>query len=177
MYPSSLTLDSLAHLDCAALDALFAEAEPVALSALQGDPKGRALAVPGWDRGWRASLVRTLHGVSFLPWEGKSFGVKPGAAEGVGTNRLRVLGRRAAFDFKTYETASRVDGRPALAIDYDVASNPKLARAIYDELRSVREGLYLGRGMRRGHKGDVELVVWFALDANDPNPKVKWSGY
>lgn len=174
---ASLSLDVLARLSSAELEAMFASAAPFPLDALNGDPRGRALAVPGFDRGLLGAIVRTVHGSALLPWEGKTFAVRPGANEGVGINRVRFFTRHARFPFKVYETQSLIDGRPCNAIDYDVPESPALARPIYDELRAIDDGLFLGRGMRRVPGGKPRLLVWFALDARTPDRRVPWDGY
>jgi hypothetical protein len=171
------TFDELARLDCAQLETLFASGQGFPVASLHGDPAGRALAVPGLDKGLGAWVVRAVHGSRWQPWEGKSFGAACSATEHRGTNRIRWLRRHARFDFKTYETASVIDGAPCVAIDYDVPSNAKLARPIYDELRLIADQLYLGRGMRRTKSGKAKLVVWFALDDKHPNARVDWDGY
>jgi hypothetical protein len=172
------TFSELSRLDCAQLEALFASGKGFPLASLHGDPAGRALAVPGMDKGILGFIVRAVHGSWWQPWEGKSFGSARAPNEHAGMNRIRWLGlfRQARFEFKTYETSSVVDGEPCVAIDYDVPTNAKLARPIYDELRLIDDQLYLGRGMRRTKSGP-KLVVWFVLDNKHPNGRVQWSGY
>jgi hypothetical protein len=165
------SLDGLALLDSPALEALFASAHPFPAEGLQGHPRGRVLAIPGGDRGLAASVLRVLHKSPLWPWEGKSF--RGGAeGQGAGINRVSMPLRIGLFPFRTYATASVVDGKPCFAIDYDVPENPRVARAIYDEVRKVDEGLYLGRGMRRRPGREPRLVLWFALDATIDDPAV-----
>jgi hypothetical protein len=180
VHPAATTpiqLDVLTRLTSAELEAMFASAASFPLDALDGDPHGRALAVPGFDRGLAGAIVRAVHGSALLPWEGKTFGVRSGASEGIGINRVRFFTRHARFPFKVYATQSVLDGRPCNAIDYDVPANSALARPIYDELRAIDEGLFLGRGMRRVQGGSPRLLVWFALDARTPDRHVAWDGY
>lgn len=162
-YPS---LDALAKLDCAGCEALFGAAEPLKLHDLAGHPRGRVLAIPRLDASLTAAALRALHASSLWPWEGKSFRSAPGESEGVGINRVRGPLRRGVFPFRTYETASVIDGKPCVAIDYEVPVNPRGAHAIYDEVRRVGTSLYLGRGMRRRPGGSPKLVLWFALDGS-----------
>jgi hypothetical protein len=157
------TLDTLAQFDATALEALFHDAKPATLHAVLGHPRGRVLAIPRRDTGRVAVALRALHASSLWPWEGKSFAAAPGATQGAGINRVRLPFRAGLFSFRTYETSSVVDGRPCLAIDYNVEHGPRAARPIYDELREVGDGVYLGRGMRRGPRGP-KLVLWFGLD-------------
>lgn len=174
---ASLSLDVLTRLSSAELEGMFASAASFPLDALNGDPRGRALAVPGFDRGLAGAIVRAVHGSALLPWEGKTFAVRPDASEGIGINRVRFFTRHARFPFKAYATQSVVDGRPCNAIDYDVPQNSALARPVYDELRALEDGLFLGRGMRRVQGRSARLLVWFALDARTPDRRVAWDGY
>lgn len=164
--PRRQSLNTLALLDSAALESLFAAAEAFPFDSLQGHPRGRVLAIPGLDRGIAGSLLRGVHASRLWPWEGKSFALRPGATEGGGINRALVPARRGMFSFRTYPAASVVDGKPCFAIDYDVPENPSLARPIYDEVRKVDDQLYLGRGMRRRPGRQPKLVLWFALDSS-----------
>lgn len=155
--------------NCAALERRFRAARWQGPVRLEGHPGGRMLAVPGFDRGAVARGLALFGGSVLNPWRGKSFKAL-GEGEGVGTNRIRVAGLRfTAFLFKTYETASVVDGQPVLAIDYDTPHTPGYARATYDELRPIAPGLFLGRGMKRRTGREPKLLVWFALDLNRPD--------
>lgn len=166
------SLAELSLLESAALETLFGAAEPLSLDSLQGHPRGRVLAIPGWDRGPVAALLRGLHASRGWPWEGKSFALRPGAAEGTGINRVFLPTHRGLFPFRTYATSSVVDGKPCFAIDYDVPENPRRARDVYDEVRKVDDQLYLGRGMRRRPGREPRLVLWFALDSSVPDRPV-----
>lgn len=165
----SAELSALIHEDCAALEQRFAAARWDGPVRLEGHPRGRMLAVPGFDRGVIAKLLAAFGGSLLNPWQGKSFKAS-GESTGLGTNRIWIAGVRfTAFTFKTYETASVVDGQPALAIDYDTPLTPGYARATYDELRPIAPGLYLGRGMKRRPGRSPKLLVWFALDLRHPD--------
>jgi hypothetical protein len=168
------SLDALTYVDSAGLERVFAEGEPFRPEALDGHPRGRVLAIPGWDHGIAANVLRRVHAASWWPWEGKSFATNPRTGEGRGINRALVPTRRALFPFRTYETSSVVDRRPCFAIDYDVPENPPRARLIYDEVRRVGGNLFLGRGMRRrpGQR-EPSLVLWFALDAGKQDVPVE----
>lgn len=163
-------LSALVREDCAALEARFSAARWDAPVRLEGHPAGRMLAVPGLDRGLVGAGLAAFGGSVLNPWRGKSFRAVS-ATEGIGTNRIRVAGVSfTAFLFKTYETASVVDGAPVLAIDYDTPNTPTYARATYDELRPIGTGLFLGRGMKRRPGRPPKLLVWFALDLENPDP-------
>jgi hypothetical protein len=170
---SRSTLDTLSLLESEALEALFSAGEPPALRELQGHPRGRVLAMPGFDSGWVAGVLRSVHASSAFPWEGKSFDAEAGAARGIGINRVRLGVRGGLFPFRTYQAVSIVDGSRCIAIDYDVPANPRVARSTYDEVRRVGDGLYLGRGMRRRAGGGAKLLLWFGLDARVQDPPVR----
>lgn len=162
-------LSTLITEDCAALEERFRAARWQGPVRLEGHPAGRMLAVPGFDRGVVAKGLSLFGGSVLNPWQGKSFEAVS-EREGVGVNRIWIAGVRfTAFLFKTYETASVVDGEPALAIDYDTPSTPAYARATYDELRPIAPGLFLGRGMKRRPGRAPKLLVWFALDLTRPD--------
>ncbi|MFT3926159.1 MAG: hypothetical protein QM778_26680 [Myxococcales bacterium] len=167
------SLEELARLDSRACDELFARAQVTPLSAISGHPRGRMLAVPGYEVPLVAGFLRGFAASGLNLWEGKSFSASPGAHEGRGFNRVRVPFRRSAFPFRTAAADSLVDGNPCLSISYDVPENPAFARATYDELRSVGPGLYLGRGMKIRAGRAPKLLVWFALDTNqqDSDPR------
>ncbi|HEX5657477.1 MAG TPA: hypothetical protein VFX59_09780 [Polyangiales bacterium] len=164
--PSVDRVEPLALLTSSELEALYLRAT-VADSdflAIAGHPRGRVLAVPGIDRALVGDFVRRFQRSALYPWEGKSFTALD-AREGRGINRFRYPVRRGWFPFRTGLDRSRVDDRPCIAIDYDVPDNPWLVRGIYDELRALGNGLYLGRGgIRRAGTKLPSLVLWFLVD-------------
>lgn len=166
------TLPGLLKMDSRQLSALFRAARWQGAVRLSGHPHGHVLAVPGADRGVLGHVVRAATRGPFNPWQGKSFRTE--GEGGSGTNRVGFGKRFGAFRFRTYETASVVDGEPALAIDYDVADNPAFARSTYDELRPVGPGLLLGRGMARRPGRDPRLLLWFALEIEREDTPVSW---
>jgi hypothetical protein len=163
------TLDALARLNTSELEAKFRDARSVAddLIALEGHPRGRVLTVPLLARlaqGRAGEWLRRYHASRFYPWEGKSFSTQD-ADTARGRNRVRYPSRRAMFPFRVSLGDSVVDGRPCIALDYDVPENPKLVRGMYGELRALSDGLYLGRSMRRRAKGMAPLLLlWFLID-------------
>ena len=67
-----LELDDLLALEPAALERLYNHARVPALDALQGDLRGRMLAVSALPPGWSAA-ARVWAGSDAFPWRGKSF--------------------------------------------------------------------------------------------------------
>ena len=154
-----LTLDQLVDLDTGALEALYRTARVPRLSSVRGDLFGRMLAVPRLGSslpGWLRAFVRS----SSFPWRGKSF-APHGEERGEGINR--VLGDRFRwYRFTTFIGRSRAGAFDALQLDYDHADNPFFIRAIEDEIRELRPGLWLGQAWLRV-RGKSRLALWFAL--------------
>jgi hypothetical protein len=160
---TTLDLDALSKMDVAALGELYAQgATPGDVKALEGNPRGRMLAVRTLDSGVAAGAIRSLAGAAFFPWGGKTFAGS--GASGAGVNRLHLFGRHHVFPFHTRVAASAIDGAPCVALDYDLPDNPGVIRKIHDEVREVSPGLFLGPAMWKRAKGQPALVLWFALD-------------
>lgn len=164
--PRSQSLDSLAALSIAELEALYRGARvSSSMSAADGELPGRMLAVRGLPGPIARPLARWAGSRSFL-WEGKTFRATSDRA-GVGHNRVvarSVLGRQNLFPFATLFGPSAIDGAPALILDYDLADNPGYIRRIHDEVREVEPGLFLGPAMWKSSDSRT-LVLYFALDA------------
>jgi hypothetical protein len=160
------SLSSLARESFTALGAMYAQAaSPTSLKELSGTPRGRMLAVRGLSSDdLLGSRLRAFAGSRSFVWDGKSFTAHSHTA-GQGINRVRVpavLGSQNLFPFHTCIGPSRVDGRPAILLDYELPENPGYIRRVHDEVRSVAPGLYLGPAMWK-HRGDVTTVLYFAL--------------
>ncbi len=171
--PVGTCLEELVRLDSAGLGLLFCIARWQGPARVDGHPRGRMLAVPGFDRGIVGRALALFAASPLNVWKGKSFQALS-ESEGSGINRLRAGLRFNAFRFKTYETVSLTDGERVLAVDYDIPQNPAYARGVVDELRPVAPGLLLGQGLKRRPDGPPRLLVWFALDLGHPDPAVTW---
>lgn len=160
---AALDLDALSTMDVAALGELYARAaRPTQVDALEGNPRGRMLAVRMLDRGVTAGAIRSFAGASFFPWGGKTFAGS--GARGTGVNRVHLFGRHQLFPFHTRIGDSAIDGAPCVVLDYDLPDNPGVIRKIHDEVREVAPGLFLGPAMWKTARGRPTLVLWFALD-------------
>src|SRR5690606_13322437 len=93
-------------------------------------------------------------------WRGKSF-TPEGEDRGAGINRV-LVDRLKLFRFTTFVGPSRAGEFDALQLDYDVPGNPRLIRAIKDELRELRPNLYLGQAYAQW-RGRPRLVLYFGL--------------
>jgi len=158
----ALDLEGLATRSVDALGALYARgAAPESVDALEGNPRGRMLAVRALDAGRAARALAGIARATWFPWGGKSFSGTGRAGRGI--NRVHLGGRHALFPFLTAVKPSVVDGAPCIALDYDLPDNPGFIRAIHDEVREVAPGLYLGPAMWKSADGHA-FVLWFALD-------------
>jgi hypothetical protein len=151
-------------MDVHALEALYRQGTVPVLQELAGTPRGRMLTLVGpLGRARPADLLRRFAASRAFPWEGKSFSMRSGGMDPVGTgiNRVKLVGDLFAFD--TFVGTSAIDGKPAVILDYDKPKNPWPIRQIHDELRQVASGLYLGPAMWKSKRGP-KLVLFFAID-------------
>ncbi len=160
--PFSGTLDDLLALDAPALEALYRGARLPRLEDVHGDLRGRMLAVVGLPAAL-VGPVRAFAGSGSFPWRGKSF-TPHGASSGEGVNRV-ISDRWKLFRFSTFVARSRAGAFDAVQLDYDRPSNPLFIRAIKDEIRELRPGLWLGQAwLQLG--GAPRLVLYFGLTSD-----------
>lgn len=152
-------LDDLLTLDRATLGRLYAGAEVPSVAEVAGDLKGRMLATTVLH-GLGARLARAWASSGRFPWRGKSF-APSAAGSGEGINRV-VLDRFRLYRFETFIGPSRAGDFAALQLDYDLPENPFFIRPIKDEMRQLREGLYLGQAYLH-RRGQDTLVLYFGL--------------
>ena|SRR5712691_3896540 len=158
----ALDLSALRRMSFKELDALYrAGKRPSALSDLDGDAVGAMLAWRSPARGPLAWLLRTFGASSAFPWEGKSFKSQSNDV-GEGINRVKLLGKRRWFPFKTRFDASFLDGAPTFVLDYSGPANPPLTRSIVDEVREVAPRLYMGPAALLV-KGRPRPILFFAV--------------
>jgi hypothetical protein len=155
-------LDDLLRADAETLRRLYVGATTAAVADLAGDLRGRMLAFVGaphvlfwWARLW----ART----SLFPWRGKSFKTNPAdPARGTGINRV-FTDRTRWFRFDTTIGRSRAGHFDAFQLDYDNPDNPFFVRAIKDEVRQLKPGLFLGQAYLKTKKREI-LVLYFGLE-------------
>jgi hypothetical protein len=156
------TLDELLRLDAETLASLYRGASVPKLEGIAGDLRGRMLAWPA-VRGRAAELLSKIAASDHFPWRGKSFNPL-GAGAGEGVNRIVSDGVKL-FKFTTSVGPSRAGAFDAVQLDYDHASNPFFIRAIKDEIRELRPGLYLGQAYLHLKDRD-HLVLFFGLTSH-----------
>ncbi|MCC6624796.1 MAG: hypothetical protein IT385_26335 [Deltaproteobacteria bacterium] len=160
---ADLDLDALLALDPAALSSLYNDAAVPRVPDLSGDLRGRMLAWQGVT-GLPARALRALAGSAAFPWRGKSF-AHEGPDAGHGKNRV-VSDRVRLFRFTTCVGPSRAGDFDAVQLDYDHRDNPRLIRAVKDEVRELRSGLWLGQAWWQWSAASrPRLVLWFGLAA------------
>jgi hypothetical protein len=160
--PFSGVLDDLLALDPPALAALYQGARVPALVDVAGALRGRMLAVCGLPAPL-AAPVRAFAASSVFPWRGKSFSPRD-SERGEGINRV-FSDRLRLFRFETFVGRSRAGGFDAVQLDYDLPSNPFFIRAIKDEIRVLRTGLWLGLAYAQV-AGAPHLVLYFGLTSD-----------
>lgn len=166
VYNARISLDSLAEMSSAELDALYrAASQPADLKGVDGKPKGRMLAVDADDQTMVMAGIRRFAAMGVFPWDGKSFSYSSGA-EGRGINRVKLLVTQMDwFPFATRIQPSAIDGKPCIYLDYEQPENPWFIGKIHDEIREVAPGIYMGPAMWKRENGPL-LILWFALDFN-----------
>jgi hypothetical protein len=148
-----VTAEALMRLGQAQLDELMAKAEPGPL------PDGAAVGIANRDPG--SSFGGFTRGFFKGLWEGKTFD----RANGTLTNRT-AFGRTGSA--RVYHGVSKVDGKPCIVFDYSKSDN-LLARHVYDEVRLVAPGLYLGIAYLR--VPTFHKWIYFALQFPQANPE------
>jgi hypothetical protein len=160
--PFSGTLDDLLALDGSALEALYQSARVPRIADVEGDLRGRMLAVVRLPSAL-SGPIRSFASSEVFPWRGKSF--QPLTADrGEGCNRVIRDGWKL-YRFETFIGPSRAGAFEALQLDYDLPSNPFFIRAIKDEIRELRPGLWLGQAWAQ-IRGTAHLVLYFGLTSD-----------
>jgi len=159
----SLTISELAEHDFEALDGLFREGHVPRFDDIEGDTHGTILChAPDGSR-----VVKLLGDLAFdsplARWCGKRFETPFSETEsGRGINRFDNRFLRERYRFETHIEPSLFDDAPCLVVAY-----PKLSplAGTRDELRSVDEGLMLGRGYYAFPWQDrARVTSFFALE-------------
>jgi hypothetical protein len=141
---------------------------PGSVRAVEGHPVGLGVALIVLSGGRIDRWLRRYSRSQRFPWHGKSFEAISDT-EGWGWNRLAIGPVLAAFPFRTYIAPSKIDGGPALAVDYDTPRNPWWQRGVLDELREVIPGVFLGIFGARIF-GGYRRLAWFAVDTTRQRP-------
>jgi hypothetical protein len=153
---ATLSLDELLAMDGGALLALYRNGSTPRLQDLDGEFRGRMLAIPGIP----VLVSQIAERFYRMIWRGKSF--RSTGATGEGMNHL-LGGRVKALHYTTVVAASRAGAFDAVHLDYDLPKNPWPVRFIKDELRALSPNLFLGQ-MYVAVGQTPKLGSWFALE-------------
>ncbi|MDM1895385.1 hypothetical protein PP299_14445 [Mycobacteroides abscessus] len=146
------------------LDNVFRTAfAPQDLTVLGASPAGRGLAIRGLDRGLAGVVLRATNGWRYAYWAGKAITSDNDGRAGTGSNIDRF--GRELVPFTLRFGPSVIDGKEALIFDYDHASNSRITRRLYNELRQISPGIFLG-SVNWQTNGRYRQLAWFALDAS-----------
>jgi hypothetical protein len=154
------SLSSLVGAHPDALRKIFGAARATDPAELGQEPRGRLLAIAP-ATSFVLALRPFLRGISehgLLPWRGKTFDHGGNSGQNV------VLGKKVVR-FHAEVGPSHLDGRPALALTYDLPAyaNPWPLRAVRDELRTVAPGIAIGPAIFM--EGSPTTLLWFGLEA------------
>jgi len=157
------TIETLHRLGTKGLMKLFRTLSAPPLREMNGEYRGHYFGADGHPVSnllWHASANWNLFSGK---WQGKSFQPVSDTA-GYGFNTMRKFGmiiRR--WPMRTGIGPSRYDGRDVYALHYRYYYSMAGIVNMQDEIRKVREALYLGVGHWRLPGGIDMASVWFAL--------------
>lgn len=157
--PEIAALDDLLAVPAPRLAAMYAAATTPTIGAVKGDLRGRMLATTVLPPAIE-TLARAWASSDRFVWRGKSFAPHTEHA-GDGINRVVVDAFRL-FRFETHIGPSRAGDFDALQLNYDLPENPFFIRVIEDEIRQLRDGLWLGQAYLRT-RAQPRLVLYFGL--------------
>jgi len=152
---ADMSLNDLSKLNIEELDELFLLATTPAIRELDGSTDGLALAgkIPADRLPWN-------------PWKGKVF--EPlSDHEGRGKNRIEStfidLFKFELFEFRTSIVPPLMGEDDVVMLNYDLDGNPGLIRKIRDDLKKLKEGLFLGTANLRQDDGSYKFAIYFGL--------------
>ena len=141
------------------LERLYRSAEPADIGALGPAPRTRLLcvALSHWIHQLTRPLVTRYARIEALQ-------VDKRLSAGVGIGNDRIVGR-VCYRFRIETQASTLDARPTLRLSYAEPAdrNHWPVPAMYDELRTIGEGVVLGPTLVRGVQ---RPLFWFGMDAH-----------
>lgn len=152
---ANMGLNDLRGLSVEELDELFLLATTPTIRELDGATDGVALAgkIPADRLPWN-------------PWKGKVF-ESLSDREGRGKNRIEStfidLFKFELFEFRTSIVPPLAGDDDVVMLNYDLDGNPSLIRKIRDDLKKLKEGLFLGSANLRQDDGSYNFALYFAL--------------
>ncbi|MBF9352154.1 hypothetical protein R2360_11270 [Mycobacteroides chelonae] len=161
----NMTLNDIARLDFTELGVLYQNGTvPADLHVLGEKPDGRQLAMRGRDHGISAKIVRYFADPRRAVWIGKRLSVIDNGLSGKGSNRMRF--GRDVFPYIVRIDASILDGHDAIVFDYNHAGNNAIGRRLYNEIRQVAPGIFVGAITWKTRRNTRTHLGWFGLTAD-----------
>ena len=141
--PQHLDMRDLKEKTVEELDEIYRKGTAPQVTELEGKYDGVVLAgsLPFMDNPASVRLVNS----PLLRWGGKNFDVvSENLAEGTNWFDLGVI-ELDSYPFEGRIEPARFGGGNCYVLDYDITGNPPPANRVRDEIKKVRDGLYLGR--------------------------------
>ncbi len=143
------------------LDAVYRDATTPEVEDLEGRYHGSVVSGRVFPLDTEAAL-RVVN-TEWMPWGGKKFyPVDEDESRGCNWYRLGPV-ERNGYSFVGRVTPAIYGRSEAYVLDYDLPDNPGAVQNVRDELKKVRDGLYLGRTYLR-MRGEHRFVMYFVLE-------------
>jgi hypothetical protein len=160
---AELKLNDLTRYNRRDLDEMFLAAKTPTMEEMTGTLDGKVLAGTALLSN---RVLRWFLSLSWVPSKGKSFEPLDGG-QGRGINRFRVGPLRTTrYRFETEISPPLVGEDDVYRLNYDLRGNPWFVRLIRDDIKKLRDGLFLGTANRRTKSGH-KFVIYFALESVD----------
>ena len=158
---TELTFEDLQAASEDELDGIYRDATAPEIEELEGRYRGSVVSGRVFPLDTEAALK--IVNTEWMPWGGKKFyPVDEEESRGCNWYRLGPV-ERNGYSFVGRITPAIVGRAEAYVLDYDLPDNPGAVQNVRDELKKVREGLYLGRTyVRMG--GEHRFVMYFVLE-------------
>lgn len=156
--PTSEDLQAMSEED---LDAVYRDATTPEIQELEGRYLGSLVSGRVFPLDSEAAL--RIVNTDWMPWGGKKFyPVDDEESRGCNWYRLGPV-ERNGYSFHGRITPAMYGRSEAYVLDYDLPDNPGAVQNVRDELKKLREGLYLGRTYVR-MRGEHRFVMYFVLE-------------
>ena len=160
---AGLKLSDLTKYNRRELDEMFLAAGIPTMEEMTGPLDGKVLA---GTMLLSNGVLRRFLSLSWVPWKGKNFEPLDGG-HGQGINRFRVGPfRTTRYPFESEISSPLVGDSDVYRLNYTLRGNPWFVRLIRDDIKKLRDGLFLGTANRRT-KGGHRFLIYFALESVD----------
>ncbi len=158
---AELTAKDLQQRSEVEIDEIYRESDTPEVQELEGRYHGTVVSgsVFPFDVDGALHLINN----PWMPWKGKKFyPIDDEEARGCNWYEVGPM-ERNGYRFVGRQTPAIYGLNDAYVADYDLPDNPGAVQSVRDEIKRVREGLYLGRTYMR-IRGEHQFVMYFALD-------------